>query len=644
MTDPTAPDGMPGQPSPWPQYPSAPPLVPTQQDVGQWAAPGEVPPPLPPPAPVGGSAGGGGRRWVAVVVALALVAGGTYATAQLLSDDAGAGSPEEAGEQLLAAVTRSDLLGIIELLPPSERQVLGDIATELSDQADRLGLVDETFRLDGFPGLDIEVEDPEFEVVELGDGLARVSLVDGQASVEVDGELVAGSLGEVVEEIAEANDAEVEVEDSEGSTDIGEIVDEAVDDADLDGGEVLNPFTVAVVEQDGRWFPSLGFTIAELIRMDMDQFGDGPPAPDLDDGVEPDGADSPEEALQALLEAALDGDGEAALAVLDPGDAGSVQVYADVFFDFGSPEGAGIEAEITDAEVTPLGGGVHRVLPTGFTAEGELDEGSLSFELADGCATFEFTSSEDPDDDVDFESCADDDVAEGLAEAFEDVEVPEEIDELIEAFSPVEVGIITVEHDGEHFVSWLRTFVDVVAVTFRGLEREDLEPGGIVFELLTGELNDEFEEFFDAAFEDLGFAEEFEGELGPIDDEFEFDDEFADEPLPPLEPTGATGSGPGGALQFGDIVPGSFEIGEVAEFRLIGDGLGTALVGAQAVGGADLTITVTDEASGAELAFDDDSFGFDPEVSVDLAEGQVVVVTVASFADISGAEFLVYVQ
>jgi hypothetical protein len=638
MTDPTAAGGDPIPPATTPQYPAAPPVASSHAVVGNWQVtdPTSQAQPVATPVAPAGPSGGGGRRWVAVVVALALVAGGTYATTQLLADEAGAGSPEEAGERLLAAVTRSDLLGIIELLPPGERQVLADITSELSDQADRLGIVDETFRLDGFPGLTIDIEDPEFEVQELGDGLARVSLVDGQATIELDGEQVAGSLGEVVEEIAEANDVEIEVEDSDGSTDIGEIADEAAEDAELDGGEVLNPFTVAVVEQDGRWFPSLGFTIAEFARMDMDQFGDGPSAPDLDDGIEPDGAESPEAALQALLDAAVEADAEAALAVLDPGDAGAMQVYADVFFDFGSPEDTGLVAEITDAQVTPLGGGVHRVLPTGFVVEGEIDGGSMAFELEDGCATFELVSDEDPDENVDFESCADGELAEDLAEGFEDVEVPEEIDELIEAFSPVEVGIITVEHDGEHFVSWLRTLVDFASVTFRGLEREDLEEGGIVFELLTGELNDEFEEFFDAAFEDLGFEEEFEDGFD-FDEEFEFDD-FE---LPPLDATGTAGSGPNGELLLGDVIPGAFGPGEVAEFQLIGDSLGS-FIGAQATDLADLTITVTDVATGEELGFADDTFGFDPEVALFLEPGQLVVVRVAAFADSGAGEFLVY--
>ena len=42
--------------------------------------------------------------------------------------------------------------------------------------------------------------------------------------------------------------------------------------------------------------------------------------------------------------------------------------------------------------------------------------------------------------------------------------------------------------------------------------------------------------------------------------------------------------------------------------------------------------------------FDDDTFGFDPEVSLELDDGQVVVVTVAAFAESSSGEFLVYYE
>jgi hypothetical protein len=636
-------------------YPQSPPPLPAP--VGQWAVPrGSFPPPgagpdlgVPPAAPKRRS----GRSLVAGGVAVALLAGGTYATAQLLGDEAGAASPEEAATQLIRAFNDADVIGLIELLPPGEREALLDITGELTGEGERLGLIDETFRLDGIPGVTIEITDPELEVEELGDGLARVSVVDGEALVAVDGDLLAGTAGPVADDIADANDTEVEVDDSEETVDIGDLVEEAEEEADELGGAVQNPFTVAVIEIDGRWHPSLGFTIAELIRIDANRFEeDELRAPDLGDGVDPEGAETPEAVLQALLDAAADLDAEAALALLDPEETAAAQVYSDLFLgDLDDDGGSGTEvsAELTDAEVTELGDGVNRVVPTGFVVEGTSDEETFRIELEDGCLAVQ-SESDDPDvDDIDTEVCSGDDLADALpdelGESFEDVEVPEELTELIEAFQPVEVGFITVERGGEHFLSPLRTVFDVLAVSFRGLERSDLEQGGIVFDLLTGELDDEFEDFFDEVFE--GFEEEFEATIDDdvtiIDDEFDedFDEDFED--LPVRVPTGSTGGGPAGELLAGDVVAGSFPLGGVQVFALIGTA-GEAFIGAQTTNDADLTVTVTDPATGEELAFSDDHAGFDPEAFLRLEEGQVVVVTVAAFADAEAAGFVVYYE
>ena len=626
MTDPT---------SPGPQYPSEPPTAPVlPAPVGQWSQP--VPPP---PAAKG-------RPWRAVVVGgivVAVLAGGTYATAQLLADDRGAASPEEAGERLLDAINRSDLLGVIDLLPPGEQQVMLDIIDELTDQGDRLGLLDDSFQLDGFPGLTIEITDPELEVEELGDGIARVSLVDGQASVEIDGEQVAGTLGEVVEAIAEENGSEIEAPDDEAEADIGEAVEEAEQEAE-DRAEVANPFQVTVIEIDGRWFPSLGFTIAELARVDANRFDDGPGAPDLTDGIEPDGGDSPEDAIQALLDAAIDGDAEDAIAVLDPGELGALQVYADVLLDLDEGEDTGLSAELTDADVTSLGDGVNRVVPTGFVVEGDVEGDEVRFELDDGCLSFQVESSDPDVADIDFEVCGGDDLADTLpgelGDAFDDVDVPEELSDLIAAFEPVEFGIVTVERDGEHFVSPLRTLFDVFAVSFRGLEREDVEEGGIVFEALTGRLDDEFEEFFDELSAELD--EQFEEDFEEVDPELEEDVEEIPE-VPVRLPTGPTGSGSAGELLLGDVVAGSFPAGGEASFTLIATA-GDAFVGAQATDGGDLTISLTDVASGQELDFNDDFVGFDPEAFAVLSEGQAVRVTIRAFRPGAAGEFVVYYE
>lgn len=661
MSDPTNPDApLPssGSTSPTPSYPTAP--TPPPAPVGQWPTPSTPPPDAtggtpPPPAefvlqPV---ASGGGRRKLAIgAIAAVILGAGAYASTQLTSDESGAGSPEEAGEQLLAAITASDVLGVIDLLPPGERELFLDMTDELSNEGDRLGLLDESFRLDGFPGVTIEVTDPEFEVEELSPGLANVALVEGEASVEVDGALVVGTLGEVIEEITDVNDIELEAPDSDGQEDIGDLVDEAEGEAEEFGGEAFNPFTVTVIEQDGRWYPSLGFTIAESTRRSLGVFDeDGLSAPDLTDGIAPEGASSPEEAIQALLDAATGVDAEAAIAVLDPEEMGALQVYSEIFLDgLGDGEDTGITAELTDADVTELSDGVNRVVPTGVRVEGDVDGTSFEFELADDCTTL-VTESDDADiDDFDFEFCAGDDLADSLpdglgelGEAFEDLEIPEEIIELIEAFEPIEAGIITVERDGEHFVSPIRTFVDYAGVLYRGLERADLEEGGIVFEALTGGLDDEFEDLSEVIAELLGTqVEETFTEVGDTIDSGDFED-FEDElgeAVPVPTPTGP--GGPGGEIIAGDVVSGTFAAGGEANHTVIATG-GEAFIGAVATNGADLTISVVDVATGEELGFNDDFFGTDPEVFLTLTEGQMLLVTVREFTG-GGAEFFLYYE
>ncbi|HET6662929.1 MAG TPA: hypothetical protein VFG94_01665, partial [Acidimicrobiales bacterium] len=122
------------------------------------------------------------------------------------------------------------------------------------------------------------------------------------------------------------------------------------------------------------------------------------------------------------------------------------------------------------------------------------------------------------------------------------------------------------------------------------------------------------------------------------------EDDFDDpEDLPLRVPTGATGGGPAGELVAGDVVAGSFPLGGVQSFTLVGTA-GEAFIGAQTTNDADLTITVTDPATGQELAFSDDFVGFDPEAFLRLDEGQVVTVTVGSFADADAGEFVVYYE
>lgn len=627
MSDPNYPEVPPTAATP-----PAPPAPPPSTPVSPFSPPTVLPEPEPMPT---------GRRFGgrAVAVALGVVAlggGAAFALSSFGSDGAGAATPEEAGRALVAAIADEDILGVVDLLPAGERELLRDVLTSAQDEYQRLGVLSEQFRLDGFPGVDIAVEDLELDVDEVtdgegsDDGIAMVTVTGGDVSVSVDGDRVVGNLGEVVESVADARDVPLDVDD--------------VDEQD-DAGALGAAF--AVVEEDGRWHPSLLFTIAESARR-----GGGFEDPDFGDGITPEGAESPEAAIQALLDAAVELDAEAAIALLDPGEARALQVYSQFFLplDTGDSDFEAT-AELTDVEIDSLGDGVNRVVPTGFEVRFEVDGGRGEIVFEDGCTTIDIQPPAGEGDPVDQEVCVGGEGAEA-PESVGDVAVPDGLRDAAEAFLPLRVGVVTVERDGQHFVAPVRTLADLALGVTRGLERADLEEGGAVFALLAGELDDELESFFDELtsnifgfdqFEDFEDFEDFETELeeDPFDDGFD-DESFEESETFPRSPTGARG--PNGELVPFDAVSGELTPGGTVTFTALADADGEFLIGAQGADGLDTIVRVLDPSTGEELAVVDDTFGFDPEARVFLQAGQAVAIEVRAFSAGDSGGFVLYFE
>jgi hypothetical protein len=85
------------------------------------------------------------------------------------------------------------------------------------------------------------------------------------------------------------------------------------------------------------------------------------------------------------------------------------------------------------------------------------------------------------------------------------------------------------------------------------------------------------------------------------------------------------GSGPDGALAAGDRIGGELGFGEVAGYEATGTGE-RLRIGVTGVG-FDFTLTVVGE-DGDQLAYNDDTNGLDPEVTIALAEGETATVEV----------------
>ncbi len=263
----------------------------------------------------------GGSRFAVIGVVVALVVGGAFAIRTALSAPTGPETASAAVDSFFAAVDDEDLVGMVEVWLPSERASVLEPGLELVRELERLDLVDDgtADRVDGGAedragiGYDVRVEGLETSERLLGDGVAMVTLHAGRVTM-LDGA-------------------------EEGM--FGPIGDE---DASVDLAELDEPLELVVVEEDGGWYLSIWYQVAELARSETDE-----PLPDFGNGVTPIGAATPEGAVVGLIEAAVDIDPRSMIARLDPEEARALHDYAPLFLDDADDEIASFRAEL-DAE------------------------------------------------------------------------------------------------------------------------------------------------------------------------------------------------------------------------------------------------------------------------------------------------------
>lgn len=381
---------------------------------------------------------------VAAVLALGLA--GLFAVQRFSGEEAGgAATAEELGRDLMAAIEAEDVLGMIDTMLPGERESLGDPFVEMVGELRRLEILADDTDLSRLLGLDVELTD---EVVQVrGTNVPDIVTVSMAADAEItlDGSTL--PLGDFVEEQLPA-DAMTELRGTQ-----------------LTERDVLD-LQMAAVRDGDRWYFSVFHTIAELAR---EASGSGP-IPDV--GVAPDGGDSPEAAVDRLLDSIEDLDLRGMIAILDPAEAAALQRYAPLFLDDAESALAELpldwRIEVREFRVEG-GGGERTVFVDALGVSGEADGVPFELGLADGCVRADV-------DGETFEECGDA-TDEGLTSLLE--EAPELEDftrSLEEAFADLEpVGLELRERDGAWFVSPLATGTDAMLAVMRALDRRELD-------------------------------------------------------------------------------------------------------------------------------------------------------------------------
>ncbi|CAN5721425.1 hypothetical protein BH18ACT2_BH18ACT2_17670 [soil metagenome] len=441
---------------------------------GNWEPPrtGSGPPP-PPPGPgaasgfgppvdptatyptatatVSGGNGRPGRRSGTAVAAVivgvvALVGAGVFAVSRVTGseDDGGAESPEAAGRALLAAVEDEDALGVVDVLLPGERETLRGPLTDLVAELRRIEVLSEDADLASIGGIDIQLDDESIRVDETNvDDIANLR-ISGRATASVDGEAL--PVGDLLLD----NDADP----AELDTEAGE-----PDEFEL-------PLTA--VRQDGRWYVSAFYTVAELARQDSDDVPDIP-----EQGIVAVGADSPEDAMDNMIEGLEALDLEGIIGSMNPQEFAALQRYAPLFIEDAQRSIDDADAALTfdDPEYAVSGSGDTRSVGIEYlrvTVDVEDDPGTIT--LQDGCWTIEAR-----DETVNTCQLGDD-----LPELEDMLEDAAPVRRLIEAFEAAfddyeNPGFVVKEVDGKWFLSPMATGFEQVLAVLRAVDRVEIE-------------------------------------------------------------------------------------------------------------------------------------------------------------------------
>jgi len=233
------------------------------------------------------------RRWprvVAIVAAAAVVAGAVVFGALTLRSGAqeGAATPEAAIAEFVESANRSDLLGMLEIMLPSERDDLLGLVEEMFIDARRLRVLPNTAEVRALEGLSLGLIPP--------DGAAELVAPD----------VAAQTLRGTLETTLTLSGREVFGRDPLG-----------VD------------IRLTAVRSGARWFVSVWHTLAESLRVRSLRLLTWPAA----EKALVAGASTPEDAVRALLTAVQTFSLRDLVAVLDPTDAGVLQRVAPWYID-----------------------------------------------------------------------------------------------------------------------------------------------------------------------------------------------------------------------------------------------------------------------------------------------------------------------
>lgn len=255
------------------------------------------------------------RAFMASLLTIGVLGGGGYlAYAGFVGPD-GYDSPTEATDAFLGALEDGNLLKASRALVPWERDGLeAQLRTALADaqRADLLATND----LGNAKNISLRRNGLQFTEVPMATGFTRVEATAGSLDLTLD----RGLFGDGPDK----------------PTDLPKTVDLLEQLAPRDEDQRTGRPGLVTVRDDGDWYVSLSYSIADHLRVSK-----GVALPDLVSPPAPAGADTPEQAMTMAFRGLYGGSTGELMAVLDPVSGGAILRYTAVLRSPDTPDGAG---------------------------------------------------------------------------------------------------------------------------------------------------------------------------------------------------------------------------------------------------------------------------------------------------------------
>jgi hypothetical protein len=383
---------------------------------------------------------------VAAVVVIALGVAATFFVLNRSSkDQAGQDNPTQAATNLVNSLSQGDVLGVLESLTPAESALLVDFNAKTTQRLKELKVYKEDADPNMLHGAAVEATNLEYDekgAEKVNDHLTITKLVGGTVSLHSD----VNELPLTEEFMNAAFPDGVNSEATDEKVDIAQVVEES--------GE---PIRIATVKVDGKWYPSLFYTVADYALLEK-----GAEWPS--ESIPNNGAASADDAVKEMVQAAVNSDLERVIELLPPDEMGALHDAGPVLLqevDAPAPaqvEITKLETESTDAET---GGKKVMLKEIEVTVEGQ------TYRVAkDGdCYTAEGEGESD-------QLCADD-VAKEIGGGQMEPGVAQALSHLASGMIK-NTGVVATEFDGKWYVSPLRTYSELGLTALSDLTPEDV--------------------------------------------------------------------------------------------------------------------------------------------------------------------------